>query len=267
MRGDEPGAPGRRRRDEDGRSQAATIDAVKSSAAIATRGASDRTAPRRMRHVVEHRQTRPLAPETQPAARTDPTRYDRPHSTDHAIPAQEPAVPTTPVPDRRLQRRPPRQRPAPDRRRRPPRARRRDQRLVRRRLEARAAGQDGLRAPVRARDVPGLPPRREGGAHRAHPGRRRHDERDDLARSHQLLRDAAVAPARPRPLARGRPDGDAARRAEPGEPRQPARGRQEREALVVRQPAVRLVAGEAAGPSIPARAPVPPLDDRVDGGP
>ena len=31
--------------------------------------------------------------------------------------------------------------------------------------------------------------------------------------------------------------GDAARRAEPGEPRQPARGRQEREALVVRQPA------------------------------
>ena len=38
-------------------------------------------------------------------------------------------------------------------------------------------------------------------------------------------------------MARGRPDGDAARRAQPGEPRQPARGRQEREALVVRQPA------------------------------
>ena len=67
------------------------------------------------------------------------------------------------------------------------------------------------------------------------------------------------------PLARGGPDGDAARRAQPGEPRQPARGRQEREALVVRQPAVRLVAGEAPGPPVPARAPVPPLDDRLDG--
>ena len=68
-------------------------------------------------------------------------------------------------------------------------------------------------------------------------------------------------------MARGRPDGDPARRAQPGEPRQPARGRQEREALVVRQPAVRLVAGEAPGPPVPAGAPVPPLDDRLDGRP
>ena len=68
-------------------------------------------------------------------------------------------------------------------------------------------------------------------------------------------------------MARGRPDGDAARRPQPGEPRQPARGRQEREALVVRQPAVRLVAGEAPGPPLPAGAPVPPLDDRLDGRP
>ena len=57
------------------------------------------------------------------------------------------------------------------------------------------------------------------------------------------------------------------RRAEPGEPRQPARGRQEREALVLRQPPVRVVEGEAPGPSLPAGAPVPPLDDRLDGGP
>ena len=35
--------------------------------------------------------------------------------------------------------------------------------------------------------------RREGGAHRARPGRRRHDERHDLARPDELLRDAAVA--------------------------------------------------------------------------
>ena len=46
-------------------------------------------------------------------------------------------------------------------------------------------------------------------------------------------------PAGARALARGGPDGDAARRAQPGEPRQPARGREEREALELRQPAVR----------------------------
>ena len=109
--------------------------------------------------------------------------------------------------------------------------------------------------------------RRQGRAHRARPGGRRHDERHDLARPDELLRDAAGPPARPGAVARGRPDGDAARRAQPGEPRQPARGRQEREALVLRQPAVRLVAGEAPGPPLPAGAPVPPLDDRLDGGP
>ena len=77
----------------------------------------------------------------------------------------------------------------------------------------------------------------------------------------------AVAPARARALARGGPDGDAPRRAQPGEPRQPARGREEREALVVRQPAVRLVEREAPGPPLPAGASLPPHDDRLDGGP
>ena len=57
---------------------------------------------------------------------------------------------------RRVHRRAPGQRPAPDHRRGPPRARRRRERLVQRRLEARGPGQDRLRAPVRARDVPGL---------------------------------------------------------------------------------------------------------------
>ena len=56
-----------------------------------------------------------------------------------------------------------------------------------------------------------------------------------------------VAPARAGAVARGRPHGDAARRARPGEPRQPARGGQEREAPDLRQPAVRLVLREAAG--------------------
>ena len=99
------------------------------------------------------------------------------------------------------------------------------------------------------------------------PGGRRDDERHDLARPDELLRDGPVAPAGARALARGRPDGDAPRRAQPGEPRQPARGRQEREALVVRQPAVRLVEREAPGAPVPAGAPVPPHDDRLDGGP
>ena len=55
--------------------------------------------------------------------------------------------------------------------------------------------------------------RRQGRAHGHRPGRGRRQQRDDLLRPHQLLRDAAVAPARPRPLAGGRPDGHAARRA------------------------------------------------------
>ena len=58
-----------------------------------------------------------------------------------------------------------------------------------------------------------------------------------------------------------------ARRPQPGEPRQPARGGQEREALVVRQPAVRQLVAEAPGPPLPAGPPVPPPDDRLDGGP
>ena len=71
---------------------------------------------------------------------------------------------------RRVHRRAPGQRPAPDRRRGPPRARRGREHLVQRRLQARGPGQDRLRAPVRARDVPGQRARRQGGAHGARPG-------------------------------------------------------------------------------------------------
>ncbi len=157
------------------------------------------------------------------------------------------------------------QRPARRRRRGPSRTGRRGQPLVRRRLQARGGGQDRLRAPLRARDVPGEPSRGQGRAHRAGPGRRRDDERLDLARSDELLRDAAGPSARPGAVARGGPDGHPARRPEPGEPGQPARGGEEREALVVRQPAVRLVPGEAPGPPVPGGAPLSPLDDRLDG--
>ena len=170
-------------------------------------------------------------------------------------------------PRRRVLRRAPAQRPAPDRRRGPPRARRGREHLVQRRLQARGPRQDRLRPPVRARDVPGLGARREGRAHGARPGGRRDPQRHHLARPDELLRDAALAPARARDLPRGGPDGLAARRAQPGEPRQPARGRQEREALELRQPAVRDVEREAARAPVPGEPPVPPPDDRVDGGP
>ena len=95
------------------------------------------------------RPERLLAPDRSDAVRSTPL-----PPRDHRPPGGR--VPTSSVPDGRLQRRAPRQRPAAHRRRGPPRAGRRDQRLVRRRLEARAARQDRLRAPVRARDVPGL---------------------------------------------------------------------------------------------------------------
>ena len=170
-------------------------------------------------------------------------------------------------PRRRVHRRAPPQRPAPDRRGGSPRARGGREHLVQRRLQARGPGQDRVRAPVRARDVPGLGPRREGRAHGARPGRRRHAQRHDLARPDQLLRDDAVPPARARHLPRGGPDGLAARRAEPGEPRQPARGREEREALELRQPALRDLEREAARPAVPRGPSVPPPDDRLDGGP
>ena len=110
------------------------------------------------------------------------------------IAARSPPNPEVPRADHRprgrLQRPAPRQRPARHRGRGPPRAGRRGQPLVRRRLQARGRRQDRVRAPVRARHVPGLAPRRQGRAHRARPGRRRDDERLDLARPDELLRDA-----------------------------------------------------------------------------
>ena len=108
-------------------------------------------------------------------------------------------------------------------------------------------GQDRLRAPVRALDVPGLAARRQGGAHRHRPGRRRHDQRaprgstgpttSRRCRPHQLDLALWLEADRMATLL------DA---IDPGEPRQPARGRQEREAPALRQPPVRVVAREAA---------------------
>ena len=210
----------------------------------------------------EVRASRPQPPGSTQALRSSP---NRPIA---AMAATSTEVTRADIPSRdRLQRPAHAERPARHRRRGPPRTGRRDQPVVLRRLEARGARQDRFRAPLRARDVPGLAACRQGRARRPRPGCRRDDERIDLAGPDELLRDDAGQPARARPLARGGSDGHPPRRAEPGEPGQPARGRQEREALVVRQPAVRLVAGEAPGPPVPARSPVPPSDDRLDGRP
>src|SRR5262245_14765810 len=191
-----------------------------------------------------------------PTPRADRPAYNRPRIPGPPGPPEEPS----PHADshRVVHRRAPAEWPAPGDRRGPSRARRGGQHLVQRRLEERGRGQNRLCPPVRARDVPGFAERREGGAHRPRPGGRRDDERHDLARPDELLPDGPVAPTGARALARGRPDGNAPRCPEPGEPRQPARGREEREALVVRQPPLRLVEREDPGPPVPARAPLPP---------
>ena len=100
---------------------------------------------------------------------------------------------------------------------------RRRQPVVRRREQARVARQDRLRPPLRAHDVPGIGARRQDGALLLRPGRRRHAERHDLARPHELLRDAAQPRAGAGALARGGPHGKPPAGHDPGEARQPAR--------------------------------------------
>ena len=105
------------------------------------------------------------------------------------------------------------------------------------------------------------------GAFRADPGGRGQAQRVDVARPDQLLRDRSLAPAGAGAVAGSGPDGDPARRPQPGQPGQPAGRRQEREAVELRQPALRDMAGEAVRPPVPGRAPLPSPDDRLDGGP
>ena len=100
---------------------------------------------------------------------------------------------------------------------------------------------------------------------RAH-GRGRPPQRDDVVRPHQLLRDDPHRRPRARPVARGRPPRLPARRRDPGEPRQPAGRRQGGEAPALRQRALRLGAHRHLRHRLPRGPPVPPPDDRVDGG-
>ena len=114
----------------------------------------------------------------------------------------------------------------------------------------------------------GIGARRKGRAHGARPGRRRDPQRDDLARPDELLRDAAVAPAGARDLcleadrmgslldALSQENLDNQREVVKNEKRWSYDNRPYgtwNEKLL--------------GPPVPRGAPVPPPDDRLDGGP
>ena len=92
-------------------------------------------------------------------------------------------------------------------------------------------------------------------------------QRHDLVRPHQLLRDRAHGRRRAGAVARGRPARSPPRRRDPGEPRQPARRRQGGEAPALRQPALRQRPHRRLRRGLPGGPPLPPPDDRLDGGP
>ena len=92
-------------------------------------------------------------------------------------------------------------------------------------------------------------------------------QRHDVVRPHQLLRDRADGRRRARAVARGRPARVPARRRHPGEPRQPARRGQGGEAPALRQPALRQRPHRRLRRGVPRGPPLPPPDDRLDGGP
>ena len=133
----------------------------------------------------------------------------------------------------------------------------RRQPLVPRRPRQRGRGPHRLRAPVRTHDVPGLEARAERRALQAARRRRcqRH-QRHHRFRPHQLLRDAAVEPARTGAVAGIGPHGLPARRARPGGPGQPAGRRAQRAPPERREPALRHRPGRALPPAVSAGPPV-----------
>ena len=144
--------------------------------------------------------------------------------------------------------------------------------VVRRGLQARAAGAHRVRAPVRAPDALHRVAQRPGGAALRHPGGggragRRGHQRHHLQRPHQLLPAGALAHGGAGALAGGRPHGDAGRGAGRGQARKPARGGAERAPAGDRQPALRALDGAAAGAGLPGGAPLPPPGGGLAGGP
>jgi hypothetical protein len=162
----------------------------------------------------------------------------------------------------------PRQRPRGDLAPRPVGAAGGDERLVSRRQRRRDAGQERLRPPLRAHDVPGGQAHRQGRALQ-HPAGHRRDvgERHDEQRPHQLLRGGAVASDRDGAVARERPHGLSARPAGRREPEEPAGGGAQRATAALRQRAVRARALRGGGDAVPGGAPVSLLDDRPPRGP
>ena len=105
------------------------------------------------------------------------------------------------------------------------------------RLPHRAAEPDRLRPPVRAHDVSGVRKRRQVRARPHRQRERRHVERLDAVRPHQLLRGDAVECARARDVARGGPDAVAEDHA--GNAQEPAGRGQRRGPRQRPEPAVR----------------------------
>ena len=213
-----------------------------------------------------YRCPRPCRPGTPPgsARGTRPSRRCNYNARDPP-PPEDPS--RMPVPVVEFTRRAPAQRPAPDRRGGPPRARGRRQRLVQRRLEARGRGQDRLRPPVRARDVPGL----------ARTSARRSTwplvqavggmlERDDVAGPHQLLRDGAQRTSWSWRSGSRRTGWARCSRPSSQENLDNQRDvvKNEKRWSYDNRPYGSWT-GEGARARLPSRPPVPPPDDRVDG--
>ena len=136
--------------------------------------------------------------------------------------------------------------------------------LVSRRPRARSARPHGVRALVRAHDVPGLEAHRERRALQAACRRRRDRcERHDRFRSDQLLRDDAIESARARALARIRSHGIPARDGRSGQADQPAGRRAERAAAEHREQTVRHRRGGTVPGVVSERAPVPRRHHRI----
>ena len=159
------------------------------------------------------------------------------------------------------------ERPACDPARGPQRPARERQRLVSRRLRAGEAETDGLRAPLRAPDVRGLEARERRRVRHAARSDRRHQQRLDGYRPHELLDRRSVERAGAGALPRIGSHGVSARRDEPGARRRSARRRQERAPPVVRERAVRDGGDRARRNALPGRPSVSLADHRLHGRP
>src|SRR5690606_9653723 len=103
--------------------------------------------------------------------------------------------------------------------------------LVQRRQSERTAWPDRIRPPLRAHDVSGIAKRARHTAYRARRTSWRIDERLDLARQDELLRNRSRESPGVGALARVRPDGVPHSRDDAGEAGQPTRGGEERAAV------------------------------------